>query len=70
MRSIHAAIGLVVAISSTSIARAGDSEDSAMLARVLALVAPIVHAAATSPNPRAAQEEINAMFDATTSQFG
>ena len=33
-----------------------------MLARVLALVAPIVHAAATSPNPRAAQDEINAMF--------
>jgi hypothetical protein len=62
MRSIHAAIGFVVAISSAGFARADDAEDRAMLARVLALLAPIVHVAATSPDPRAAQNEIDAMF--------
>ena len=62
MRSIHAVFGFVVAISSISVAHADDAADRAMLARVLALVAPIVHAAATSPNPRAAQDEINEMF--------
>ena len=61
MRSIHIVIGLCAAISSTSVARADDAEDRAMLARVLALVAPIVHVAATSPDPRAAQREIDAM---------
>ena len=62
MRSVYTAIGFVVAISSSGFARADDAEDRAMLARVLALVAPIVHAAATSPDPRAAQKEIDAMF--------
>ena len=33
-----------------------------MLARVLALVAPIVHAAATSADPQAAQKEVDALF--------
>ena len=33
-----------------------------MLARMLTLVAPIVHAAATSTDPQAAQREIDAVF--------
>ena len=62
MRFLYVVVGFVVAISSTSVARADDAEDRAMLARVLALLAPIVHVAATSPDPRAAQNEIDAMF--------
>ena len=62
MRSIHFVIGLCLAISSTSVARADDAEDRAMLARVLTLVAPIVHAAATSADPQAAQKEVDAIF--------
>ena len=62
MRFIPVVIGFVVAISSSPVARADEAEDRATLARVLALIAPIVHAAATSPDPRAAQEQIDAMF--------
>ena len=62
MRLVHVVIGLTVAILSTTIARADDAQDRAMLARVLALVAPIVHVAATSPDSSAAQKEIDAMF--------
>ena len=61
MRSIRFVAGLLAAFSLTS-ARADDAEDRAMLARVLLLIAPIVHAAATSPDPRAAQKEIDTMF--------
>ena len=60
MRSFLALLCLAAVISSS--ARAGEAEDRATLARVLALVAPIVHVAATSPDPRAAQREIDAMF--------
>ena len=62
MRTTRIAVGLIAAFSFTAAVRADEAEDRATLARVLALVAPIVHAAATSPDPRAAQKEIDAMF--------
>ena len=59
-------IGIVICVAATigSPAFAGSDEaaDRAVLARVIALVAPIVHAAATSPDPGAAQKEIDAMM--------
>ena len=59
-------IGIVFCVAATigSPAFAGGDEDAdrAVLARVIALVAPIVHAAATSPDPGAAQKEIDAMM--------
>jgi hypothetical protein len=62
MRSTRIVVGIVAAFSFIATAQADDAEDRATLARVLALVAPIVHAAATSPDPRAAQKEIDAAF--------
>ena len=63
MRRTRIAVGLIAAFSITAAARADEAADRATIARVLALVAPIVHAAATSPDPRAAQKEIDAMFE-------
>jgi hypothetical protein len=62
MRSTRIVAGIVAAFSFIATARADDAADRATLARVLALVAPIVHAAATSPESRAAQKEIDAAF--------
>jgi hypothetical protein len=53
---------------SLSSASAGEAEDRATLARVLTLVAPIVHVAATSPDSRAAHKEIEAMFSGQNEQ--
>ena len=53
---------LCVAAMIPASANAGEAEDRAMLARVLTLVAPIVHAAATSADPQAAQKEVDAIF--------
>jgi hypothetical protein len=60
MRSFRAVLCLAAVISFS--ANAGEAEDRAALARVLALVAPIVHVAATSPDPQAAQKEIDALL--------
>jgi len=62
VRSTRIVAGIVAAFSFIATAQADDAADRATLARVLALVAPIVHAAATSPDPRAAQKEIDAAF--------
>ena len=56
------AICCAAMMSASAVAGADDAEDRAVLARVLALVAPIVHVAATSPDPGAAQKEIDAMM--------
>jgi len=56
------AICCAAMMSASTVAGADDAEDRAVLARVLALVAPIVHVAATSPDPGAAQKEIDAMM--------
>ena len=61
MRPICLAVCLVAMMSSSAVAGVDDADDHAVLARVLALVAPIVHVAATSPDPGAAQKEIDAM---------
>jgi hypothetical protein len=61
MRPIHLGICLVAMMSWSAVAGADDAEEHAVLARVLALVAPIVHVAATSPDPGAAQKEIDAI---------
>ena len=66
MRSFSAVFCVAAVICSS--ASAGEAEDRATLARVLALVAPIVHVAATSPDPRAAQREIDAMFAGQNAQ--
>jgi len=60
MRSLRAVLCVAAVVSSPAIA--GEEEDRATLARVLALVAPIVHVAATSPDPQAARKEIDALF--------
>jgi hypothetical protein len=61
MRPIGIVICVAATVCSPAIAGADDAEDRAVLARVLALVAPIVHVAATSPDPGAAQKEIDAI---------
>jgi len=62
MRPNRLAICCAAMMSASAVAGADDAEDRAVLARVLALVAPIVHVAATSPDPGAAQKEIDAMM--------
>jgi hypothetical protein len=62
MRPIRLAVCFVAIVSSSAVASADDADDRVVLARVLALVAPIVHVAATSPDPGAAQKEIDAMI--------
>ena len=62
MRPNRIVICVAAMISTSALAGAEDAEDRAVLSRVIALVAPIVHIAATSPDPQAAQKEIDAMF--------
>ena len=59
MRSIRVVMTLLAIIASS--ARA-DAEDRALLSGVLALVQPIVHLAAHSPDPQAARKAIDAML--------
>jgi hypothetical protein len=61
MRPIRIAIWIAVVMSSPALA-GGEEEERAALARVLTLVAPIVHAAATSADPQAVQKEVDAVF--------
>jgi len=58
-------LGLIAAPARASVE---DAEDWALLGRVLALVQPIVHLAAHSPDPQAAQKEIDAMLAGRNAQ--
>jgi hypothetical protein len=62
MRPIRLAICFFAMMSSSAVAGVDDADDHAVLVRVLALVAPIVHVAATSPDPGAAQREIDTIM--------
>jgi len=62
MRSIRVVMCLAAMISSSAGAAGEDAEDRALLSGVLALVQPIVHLAAHSPDPQAAQRAIDAML--------
>jgi hypothetical protein len=62
MRSLRIVMCLLATSLISAHARADDANDGANLARMLALVAPIVHAAAHSPDPQAAQKEIDGIF--------
>lgn len=53
---------LSAAFAAPVFANTDDGDDWRMFARVLALVQPIVHAAAVSPNPDVAQREIDAIL--------
>jgi len=53
---------LLLALAVTPAHAALEDDDWALFGRVLALVQPIVHAAATSPDPQAAQREIDALL--------
>jgi hypothetical protein len=59
-------IALCIAVSGTQAAYAAavveDAEDWAMISRILALVQPIVHLAAHSPDPQAAQKAMEAIL--------
>ena len=59
-------IALCIAVSGTQAAYAAaaddDAEDWAMISRILALVQPIVHLAAHSPDPQAAQKAMDAVL--------
>jgi hypothetical protein len=59
MRLLLCVLGLIAA---PAWAAVDDTEDWALFARVLALVQPIVHLAAHSPDPQAAQKSIDAML--------
>jgi hypothetical protein len=63
MRSIRVVMCLAATVSSMAGAAAEDADDRALLGGVLALVQPIVHLAAHSPDPQAAQRAIDAMLD-------
>ncbi|MGH8673809.1 MAG: hypothetical protein ACREVG_05820 [Burkholderiales bacterium] len=62
MRGIRVAIVLFTLISVPARAGVADAEDWALFSRVLALVQPIVHLAARSPDPQAAQKAIDGML--------
>ena len=62
MRSNRVVMTLLAMIASSARAGADDAEDRALLAGVLALVQPIVHLAAHSPDPQAARKAIDAML--------
>ena len=62
MRSIRVVIYLLAMISSVARGGVDDAEDRALLSGVLALVQPIVHLAAHSPDPQAARKAIDAML--------
>jgi hypothetical protein len=62
MRAIRVVIYLLAMISSSARAGVDDAEDRALLSGVLAVVQPIVHLAAQSPDPQAARKAIDAML--------
>ena len=62
MRSIRVVMYLLALISCSARAGVDDAEDRALLSGVLALVQPIVHLAAHSPDPQAARKAIDAML--------
>ena len=62
MRSIRVVMYLLAMISCSARAGVDDAEDRALLSGVLALVQPIVHLAAHSPDPQAARKAIDAML--------
>ena len=62
MRSIRVVMTLLAMVSSAARAGVDDAEDRALLSGVLALVQPIVHLAAHSPDPKAARKAIDAML--------
>jgi len=62
MRSIRVVIYLLAMVSSSVRAGVDDAEDRALLSGVLALVQPIIHLAAHSPDPQAARRAIDAML--------
>ena len=62
MRCIRVAIYLLAMVSSSVRAGVDDAEDRALLSGVLALVQPIIHLAAHSPDPQAARKAIDAML--------
>ena len=59
MRLLFCVLGLIAAPARAAV---DDPEDWALFARVLALVQPIVHLAAHSPDPQAAQKAIDGML--------
>jgi len=62
MRTIRLLVGMLALIAAPAYASVEDAEDWALFGRVLALVQPIVHLAAHSPDPRAAQQAMDAML--------
>lgn len=62
MRTIRLLVGMLALIAAPAHASVEDAEDWALVGRVLALVQPIVHLAAHSPDPQAAQKAIDAML--------
>lgn len=62
MRAMRLLLCVLGLIASPGRASVEDAEDWALLGQVLALVQPIVHLAAHSPDPRAAQKAIDAML--------
>lgn len=68
MRSLRIVLCLLATSLISAHARADDANDWASLSRVLALVAPIVHAAAHSSDPQAAQKEIDGIFSGRNEQ--
>jgi hypothetical protein len=62
MRWIPIALCFLAANAAPVYAAYEDADDWALFSRVLALVQPIVHLAATSPDPQAAQKAIDAML--------
>ena len=68
MRSIRVVIYLLAIISSSARAGVDDAEDRALLSGVLAVVQPIVHLGAHSPDPQAARQAIDAMLEGRNDQ--
>ena len=62
MRSIRVVMTLLAMIASCAHADVDDAEDRALLSGVLALLQPIVHLAAHSPDPQAARRAVDAML--------
>jgi len=63
MHSTRVLISIVILLFAAPVhASADDADDWALFGRVLALVQPIVRAAAASPDPQAAQREIDAVM--------
>lgn len=62
MRWIRVALCVAAVSATPAHAAVDDADDWAMLSRILALVQPIVHLAATSPDPQAAQQAMDAVL--------